>query len=97
MALGRPHVSLSACCILSQKPCSPIYVSDKEVSRQPRHRSHQEAVHCAGQEAVAEEEQSRHEALDVKLHKEEVGAVQKYPNARGCAGEERGPPPMVVL
>ena len=69
---------------------------DKSVGGQEAHGPGQQAVHGAGQQTVAEEEQARHEALDVEFGPVEPGAVDEDPN-RGAGPDEDGPPPPAVV
>ena len=57
----------------------------------------QQAVHAAGQQAVAEEQQAGDEALDFKLGEVVPGAVEEDPQRTAAANEEGLPPPVVVL
>lgn len=77
--------------------CLPIDIPYKSVRRQEAHRARQQAVDGARQQAVAEEQHARYEALNVQFGPVEPDAVHEDPG-RGAGPDEDGlPPPMVVL
>lgn len=82
---------------MQQSIDSPVDPPDEHVRRQESNRARQETIHGAGQEAVAEEQQTRHEASDVQVEDKVPHAVAKHPECAAATREEALPPPVVVL
>ena len=75
----------------------PIDSPHERVSREEPHGPGQQAVDRAGQQAVAEEEHARYEALDVQFRPVEPDAVHEDPDGRAGPDEDGLPPPVVVF
>ena len=76
---------------------SPIYTPNECICSKEPHSSRQKPIHRTCQQAVAEEQQIRNEALDVKLHMVVPHAVQEDPKCASAADEEGPPPPVIIL
>lgn len=76
---------------------SPVDPADERIRRQKPDGARQKSVHRTRQEAVAEEEQTRHKPSNVQVEKVVPDAVRKHPERAAAARQETLPPPVVVL
>lgn len=65
---------------------SPINPLNKSISRQKPNRPRQQSIHSTSQEAIAEEQQTRHEACDMQLDNVVPDAVRKHPEGAAASG-----------
>lgn len=94
---AKTLVSLCGEYLQPAKDFIPVNPPDERICRQEAHRPRQEAVHGAGQEAVAEEEKTRHKSCYVQLEKVVPDTVRKNPKRAAASRQEALPPPMIVL
>ncbi len=86
--------------ILRRKPRAidvPVKTPNKCIRRKKPNRTRQKAIHHAGKEAVAEEEDAGDEPSNVQSSSVVPDAVDKHPECTASPNEEALPPPMVVL
>lgn len=86
------HADTDSICL--DRPVNPPH---KSIRRQKAHRSRQQTVYRARQEAIAEEQETRDEAVDIKFGVVEDDAVEEDPEGAAAADEDGLPPPVVVL
>lgn len=97
IALQSRHVSFNLRRGANRNDCLPVHTSDKGVGSQEADSAGQQTVHGAGEEAIAEEQQGRHEAGDVQLEHVVPDTVGKDPEGAASASQEALPPPVIVL
>ena len=71
-----------------EKKNSRIDPSHEPITRQEASRAREQTVYDAGQETVAEEEQTVHETRDVQLDHVVPNAVHEDPDGAAAADEE---------
>lgn len=65
---------------------SPINPLNKSISRQKPNRPRQQSIHSRSQEAIAEEQKTRHESCDMQLDKVVPDAVREHPEGAAASG-----------
>jgi hypothetical protein len=75
----------------------PVDPPDECIRRQEADSPCQQPVNGTGQEAVAEEEKTRHKSCYMQLEHVVPDTVDKYPECAAASCQEALPPPVVVL
>lgn len=75
----------------------PIKTLNECIRRKEAHRARQKPINDTSEEAVAEKEHARDEALNVQTGSIVPDAVDKHPDGATTPNEKALPPPVIVL